>query len=150
MMKIEEEIKQKRFRNEYQKVTINLLFSSSWVLKRHKDFFSRFRITEQQFNVLRILKGQYPNAISTSDIKRRMLDMNSDSSRIVDRLALKELVTKTICKNDKRLVDVSISENGLDLLRQIDRYSEELDRVVSNLTIEEARNLNDLLDKMRS
>ena len=149
-MRIEEEIKQKKFRNEYQRATINLLYSSSWLLKRHRDFFVRFSITEQQYNVLRILKGQFPGAITTSEIKKRMLDMNSDSSRIVDRLALKELVSKRICKSDKRLVDVQISEKGLDLLRQIDQYSEELDRIVSNLTLDEARELNHLLDKMRN
>jgi DNA-binding MarR family transcriptional regulator len=149
-MRIEEEIKQKTFRNEYQRATINLLFSSSWLLKAHRDFFVRFSITEQQYNVLRILKGQYPGAISTSEIKKRMLDMNSDSSRIVDRLALKELVSKRICKSDKRLVDVQITEQGLDVLRQIDQYSEELDRIISNLTLDEARELNHLLDKMRN
>lgn len=149
-MRIEEEIKQKTFRNEYQRATINLLYSSSWLLKSHRDFFVRFSITEQQYNVLRILKGQYPGAISTSEIKKRMLDMNSDSSRIVDRLALKELVSKRICKSDKRLVDVQITEKGLDLLRQIDQYSDELDRIISNLTLEEARELNHLLDKMRN
>jgi DNA-binding MarR family transcriptional regulator len=149
-MRIEEEIKQKTFRNEYQRATINLLYSSSWLLKRHRDFFVRFSITEQQYNVLRILKGQYPGAISTSEIKKRMLDMNSDSSRIVDRLALKELVSKRICKSDKRLVDVQITEKGLDLLWQIDQYSEELDRIISNLTLDEARELNHLLDKMRN
>lgn len=148
-MRIEEEIKQKSFRNEYQRATINLLYSSSWVLNKHRDFFVRFSITEQQYNVLRILKGQYPGAISTSEIKKRMLDMNSDSSRIVDRLALKELVSKRVCKSDKRLVDVQITEQGLDLLSQIDRYSEDLDHIVSNLTPDEARELNHLLDKMR-
>lgn len=148
-MKIEEAIRQKKFRNEYQKVTINLLYSASWISKRHKDFFARFGITEQQFNVLRILKGQHPGAISTSEIKKRMIDMNSDTSRIVDRLALKELVTKRVCKNDKRLVDVSISGQGLALLDHIDRYIKELDHVVSRLSVEEARDLNHLLDKMR-
>jgi len=149
-MKIEEEIKQEKFRNEYQKATINLLFSYSWLLKRHKDFFKRFGITEQQYNVLRILNGQFPDAISTSEIKKRMLDVNSDSSRIVDRLALKGLVTKRICRNDKRLVDVLISKKGLDMLGKIDRHSSELDGIVSNLTIEEAKDLSELLDKMRN
>jgi DNA-binding MarR family transcriptional regulator len=149
-MRIEEEIQQKNFRSEYQRTTINLIYSSSWLLKKHRDFFHRFAITEQQYNVLRILKGQYPVAISTSEIKKRMLDMNSDSSRIVDRLAQKELISKRVSKSDKRLVDVQITPKGLDLLGQIDRYSDELDRIISNLTLEEARELNRLLDKMRN
>jgi DNA-binding MarR family transcriptional regulator len=148
-MKIEEEIKQYKFRNEYQKATLNLIYSSNWLLSRHKDFFSKFRITQQQYNVLRILKGQHPNAISTSEIKERMLDMNSDSSRIVDRLALKGIVSKKICKQDKRLVDVSITDKGVALLHQIEDYIVDLDRVISNLSVEEANRLNNLLDKMR-
>lgn len=148
-MRIEEAIKQKKFRNEYQKLTINLIYSSHWILNRHKEFFSRFEITEQQYNVLRILLGQHPQAISTSEIKSRMIDMNSDSSRIVDRLDLKGLVTKRVCKHDKRLVDVSISDQGIKLLERIEKDIQKLDGIVSNLSIEETRELNKLLDKMR-
>ncbi len=148
-MKIEEAIKQKRFRNEYQKLTINLIYSSHWLLNRHKEFFSRFEITEQQYNVLRILLGQHPQAISTSEIKSRMIDMNSDSSRIVERLDLKGLVTKRVCKHDKRLVDVSITDQGIKLLERIEQDIQKLDGIVSNLSIEETLELNHLLDKMR-
>jgi len=148
-MKIEEAIKQKKFRNEYQKLTLNLIYSSHWLLSKQKEFFSRFEITQQQYNVLRILRGQHPQAISTSEIKGRMLDMNSDSSRIVDRLELKGLVSKRICKEDKRLVDVSITDQGMGLLEQIDQEIEKLDEIVTNLSINETRELNHLLDKMR-
>jgi DNA-binding MarR family transcriptional regulator len=148
-MKIEEAIKQKKFRNEYQKFSVNLIYSAHWLLSRQKEIFSRFKITPQQYNVLRILRGQYPGAISTSEIKSRMLDMNSDSSRIVDRLELKNLVTKKICRQDKRLVDVSVSNAGLKMLDRIDQESEKLDRIVSKLSEGESRTLNHLLDKMR-
>jgi DNA-binding MarR family transcriptional regulator len=148
-MKIEEAIKQKKFRNEYQKLTLNLIYSSHWLLSKQKEFFSRFEITQQQYNVLRILRGQHPQAISTSEIKGRMLDMNSDSSRIVDRLELKGLVSKRICKEDKRLVDVSITDQGMGLLERIDQEIEKLDEIVTNLSINETRELNHLLDKMR-
>lgn len=148
-MKIEEEIKQKSFRNEYQKLSINLIYSSNWLLNRHKDFFSKFDITQQQFNVLRILRGQYPDPISTSDIRARMLDKNSDASRIVDRLAAKNLARKRVCQSDKRLVDVWITDKGFALLKEIDAYILELDNIVSTLSLEEARILNDLLDKVR-
>jgi len=149
MMNIEEEIKQRKFRNEYQKVAINLIYSSNWLLNRHKDFFSKLEITQQQYNVLRILKGQHPNAISTSEIKIRMLDKNSDTSRIVDRLENKSLVKKNLCEHDKRLVDVSITDQGLEVLNQSDKLIDELDNIISNLTIEEAKELNLLLDKLR-
>ena len=148
-MRIEEAIKQKIFRNEYQKLTINLIYSSNWILKKHKEFFSRFNITEQQYNVLRILRGQHPQAISTSEIKSRMLDMNSDSSRIVDRLELKKYVSKKVCKEDKRRVDVTITDQGMELLAGIDNNNDQLDVIVTNLSAQEALQLNHLLDKMR-
>lgn len=148
-MRIEEEIKQSSFRSEYQKASINLIYSANWLLNKHREFLRKFNITQQQYNVLRILRGQYPNAISTSEIKERMLDKNSDASRIVDRLETRLLIRKKTCKEDKRLVDVTITEQGLKLLEETDTYILELDKIVSGLTLEEARDLNRLLDKMR-
>jgi DNA-binding MarR family transcriptional regulator len=148
-MRIEDAIKQKKFRNEYQKLTVNLIYSSNWLLSKQKEFFSRFSITQQQYNVLRILRGQHPQAISTSEIKSRMLDMNSDSSRIVDRLELKNFVSKKVCKHDKRLVDVSITDQGMELLARIDNNNDLLDGIISHLSTREATQLNHLLDKMR-
>ena len=149
-MRIEEEIQQKKFRNEYQKSAINLMYTYGWLHHKQKKFFSEYGITPQQYNVLRILKGQYPEAISTSEIKSRMLDRNSDASRIVDRLYGKELVIKNTCTSDKRLVDVSISKKGLSLLSEIDVRSLEIDNLFSSLEIEEAAELNRILDKLRS
>jgi DNA-binding MarR family transcriptional regulator len=148
-MKIEEEIQQKKFRNEYQKSAINLMYTYGWLHNKQKNFFSEYSITPQQYNVLRILKGQYPGVISTSEIKSRMLDKNSDASRIVDRLSIKGLLIKNTCTSDKRLVDVSISEKGLELLNEIDVRALELDHLFSNLEIEEAIELNRILDKLR-
>ncbi len=149
-MRIEEEIKQKKFRNEYQKSAINLIYTYGWLHNKQKNFFSEYKITPQQYNVLRILKGQHPDAISTSEIKSRMLDKNSDASRIVDRLSSKKLVEKNTCESDKRLVDVTISDKGLELLRQIDLRALEIDNLFSNLEIEEAVELNRILDKLRA
>ena len=148
-MKIEVEIRQKEFRNEYQKAAINLVFTNNWLMDKHQNFFNQFGITPKQYNVLRILKGQYPNSISTSDIRERMLDKSSDSSRIVDRLAARDLVAKRVCPSDKRLVDVSISEKGLNLLSTIDSNIQELDNFTASLTEDEAKQLNILLDKIR-
>lgn len=148
-MRIEEEIKQEKFNNEFQKVTINLLYTSNWLINKHKDFFNSYNITPQQYNVLRILRGQHPDTISTSAIKERMLDKNSDVSRIVDRLTSKELVNKTTCPQDRRLVDVIISKKGLALLKSMDKAVNELNDCVG-LTETEARQLNELLDKARS
>ena len=149
-MKIEEEIQQKKFRNEYQKSAINLMYTYGWLHNKQKKFFSGYNITPQQYNVLRILKGQYPDAISTSEIKSRMLDKNSDTSRIVDRLSTKGLIVKNTCTSDKRLVDVSISDRGFELISEIDIRALELDKLFSTLEIEEAAELNRILDKLRT
>ncbi len=148
-MKIEEEIQQKKFRNEYQKSAINLIYTYGWLHNKQKNFFSQYHITSQQYNVLRILKGQFPDAISTSEIRSRMLDKNSDASRIVDRLSTKDLVRKITCKSDKRLVDVSLSNKGFELLAQIDTKILEFDNLFSSINIEEAKELNRILDKLR-
>ena len=149
-MKIEEEIQHKKFRNEYQNSAINLMYTYGCLHNEQKSFLAEYKITPQQYNVLRILKGQYPAVISTSEIRSRMLDRNSDASRIVDRLSSKELVKKNTCKSDKRLVDVTISDRGLKLLDEIDVRALELDNLFSNLEIEEAAELNRILDKLRS
>ena len=149
-MRIEEEIHQKKFRNEYQKATINIIYTHNWLTTRHKRFLADHGITLQQYNVLRILRGQYPDSISTSAIRERMLDRSSDASRIVERIHKQGLVEKKVSALDKRLVDVKISSKGLKLLEKLDKQTEQMDQIVGSLTIEEAEELNRLLDKIRS
>jgi DNA-binding MarR family transcriptional regulator len=149
-MKIEEEIKQTVFRSPHQKVGINLIFTYNWLINKHKDFFKPYGITNQQYNILRILKGQYPKSISGADIKERMLDKNSDVSRLIDRLLLKKLVIKSQCPSDKRAADVAIHENGLALLKEVDLKVNSLDSSLGSLTNEEATQLSALLDKSRT
>ena len=148
-MKIEEEIKQQKFRSAHQKAVINLLYTASWLQSKQQDFFKHFKITAQQFNILRILKGQHPKSISATEIKLRMLDKNSDVSRLLDRLLAKDLVSKRTCPNDKRATDVNITEPGLELLRSLEKYQTELDGVLS-INEEEAAQLSELLDKCRN
>ena len=148
-MKIEDEIKQSSFRNAYQKVSINLIFTNHWLINKHKGFFTPFGITNQQFNILRILKGQHPNAISGAEIKNRMLDKNSDVSRLLDRLLIKKLIVKKQSTSDKRAANVMITSKGLELLKSIDRHNTAIDGIAASLTEEEANQLSDLLDKMR-
>ncbi len=147
-MSLEKEIQQTRFRNERQKAMINLTYTQNWMNERFKQFLDRFNLTAQQFNILRILRGA-GIPLSTLQIRERMLDKMSDTSRIVDRLILKDLVQKTICKHDKRLVDVMITEEGLTILKKIDMLANEMDDLVSGLTEAEAKTLNKLLDKIR-
>ena len=147
-MKIEEEIKQQKFKSDHQKALINLLYTASWLQSRQQDFFKPYKITAQQFNILRILKGQHPKSISATEIKTRMLDRNSDVSRLLDRLVAKELITKKTCPNDKRATDVNITETGLALLNSLEKNQAEMDGVLC-INEEEAAQLSQLLDKCR-
>jgi DNA-binding MarR family transcriptional regulator len=148
-MGIDKDIHQNKFRNEHQRASLNLLFTYGWMMERIKHFLASEDITPQQFNILRILRGSYPQPLSTLQIRERMLDKMSDTSRIVDRLVLKGFVKKGACKKDRRLVDVIISEKGKALLEQLDARERELDDILGNLTFKEAQTLNELLDKMR-
>jgi DNA-binding MarR family transcriptional regulator len=147
-MKIEEEIRQPRFKSMHQKALLNLIFTYNWIHNKQQDFFKPFGITPQQFNILRILKGQHPNSISATEIKSRMLDKNSDISRLLDRLLLKNLIEKKSCPSDKRASDVFISSEGLVLLESIEKQQRDIDQVLQ-LSPEEAEALSNLLDKSR-
>jgi len=148
-MSIEKEISQPKFRNEYQKGIINFIYTYNWMNEKMKAFFDREDITSQQFNILRILRGA-AKPLSTLQIRQRMLDRMSDTSRIVDRLIIKELVKKNICPADKRLVDVSITDKGKKLLEKIDKFEGEIDAIFGNLSASEVKSLNSLLDKIRA
>lgn len=148
-MSIEKDISQRKFRNEFQKAMINLIFTHNWMMERMKNFFDQADLTIQQFNILRILRGA-GQPLSTLQIRQRMLDKMSDTSRIVDRLIKKGLTKKVICKSDRRLVDVSITEKGLKLLEKLDDMQHSLDGILQNLNEADAKQLNKLLDKIRN
>jgi DNA-binding MarR family transcriptional regulator len=149
-MRLEDEIKQvKPFRNERQRAMVNIMFTSGWVEDRLREFMKPFGLTQQQFNVLRILRGSEPDPLSTSCIRDRMIDRMSDASRIVDRLVKKGLVNRVQCPRDRRLVEVRISEQGLELLQRIDTQQEFMHSNIGNLSESEMQQLNSLLDKLR-
>jgi DNA-binding MarR family transcriptional regulator len=148
-MSLEKEINQRKFRNEYQKSVINIIYTYNWLTEKINKVFDEWGITSQQFNILRILRGA-GKPLSTLQIRQRMLDKMSDTSRIVDRLVKKGLVKKAVCKTDRRLVDVTISEKGKKLLEKIDAYDGQMDGIMMNLSQTEAATLNGLLDKARS
>ncbi len=129
---------------------INLLFTYGWILEKIKGFLAKEDITHQQFNILRILRGSHPRPLSTLQIRERMLDKMSDTSRIVDRLVLKGLVKKNPCSADKRLVDVTITEKGQKLLKKLDGEPDHISEVMGNLSEKEAETLSTLLDKLRT
>src|ERR1700761_8778305 len=148
-MALENEINQRKFRNEYQKARINILYTSNWLAEKISIIFDEWDITPRQFNILRILRGE-GKPLSTLQIRQRMLDKMSDTSRIVDRLVKKGMVRKTPNAEDRRLVDVVITPRGRKLLEKIDPLENEMDKMMTALSTDEAKTLNSLLDKIRN
>ena len=148
-MKLEEKIKQKRFNSEYQKLAVNIIFTHGWLMSTQKKFFDNYEITGTQYNILRILRGQHPQPVSINILKERMLDKMSDASRLVERLRIKGLVDRNICKGDRRKSEVNVTEKGLKILKELDKTEAELEKCFKKLSLSETKQLNDLLDKMR-
>jgi DNA-binding MarR family transcriptional regulator len=148
-MSLEKDIQQREFRNEYHKALLNIIYTNNHVVAKMNDLFKDFEVTRQQFNVLRILRGQYPGNASINLIKDRMLDKMSDASRIVERLRIKGFLTRKNCDADKRAVEVTITEKGLQLLEQMEDQVKSFDDLLKNLSEQDAKTLNELLDKIR-
>jgi len=148
-MGIEKEIHQEKFRSVKHKAMLNILFTNGWFTEKMKNILAPEDITPQQYNILRILRGSFPQPLSTLQIRERMLDRMSDTSRIVDRLVTKQLVKKVVCNKDRRLVDVTITEKGQNLLKRLDSQVNNMDSILSNITEKEAQTISNLLDKLR-
>ncbi len=148
-MRIDDEIQSSKFENNYQKAVINISYTYSWLNNQTRHLFEQQNITLQQFNILRILRGQYPCPATVNLLKDRMLDKMSDASRIVDRLVQKGLVSRCTNTKDRRAVDIRISEQGLEILCKMDNEFKIKDMLQDNLTEEEAAQLSNLLDKLR-
>ena len=149
-MGLSEAIKQKKFKHEYEKLAVNISFTSNFLNNHFAALLKPYDLTHPQFNVLRILRGQYPEVASVNLLIERMIDRASNASRIVDKLESKKLVTRETCPNDRRKMDVKISKSGLDLLSDLDKDLEEYFKIIEHLTEKEARTLNMLLDKLRN
>lgn len=148
-MRLEDEILQKKFKSDFQKLAVNLSYTYNWYNYINEKHFKSVDITPQQFNVLRILRGQYPNTCNLKLVKDRMLDRMSDASRIIDKLKNKGLVARSECPNDRRNVDLIITEKGLELLKSLDFIDDNHKNTFKNLSATELKMLNDLLDKLR-
>ncbi|WP_026904795.1 MarR family winged helix-turn-helix transcriptional regulator [Pedobacter glucosidilyticus] len=148
-MELEKEIFSKGFDSFYNKAIVNILYTHGWLSNHLKSELDKSNITPQQYNVLRILRGQLPNPATINLLKERMLDKMSDASRIVDRLVQKELVKRSINKKDRRAVDIIITDKGLKLLETIQMETHVINILKNNLSEEEAKQLSDLLDKFR-
>ncbi|MEL6538998.1 MAG: MarR family transcriptional regulator [Bacteroidota bacterium] len=148
-MRIEEEIKQEEFSNPLQKAIINILFTASWISGEQNRALKPFGISWQQFNILRILRGQHPESVCVADIKERMIDKMSNVSRLVEKLYQKGLVTRETSKQDRRMVDIQLTQPGLDLLKEVDSVMENQQKALVPANPDALHQLNDLLDQMR-
>lgn len=149
-MKIEEAINTK-FKSPQIKAIINLRFTSNYISANQNAFMSKFGLSMPQFNILRILRGA-GEEITVNTVKERMIEKSPNTTRLMDKLIDKGFIARTRCNEDRRVVYVKISENGLDLLSEIDKDLEKNDLMLTsiNLTDQEANLLSDLLDKLRS
>ena len=148
-MKLEDEIAQKKFKSEYQKAAINITHTYNWMSKLIDDYFVENDLTPQQYNVMRILRGQHPKTSNLKLIKERMLDRMSDVSRIIDKLYQKGYVMRVQSLSDRRNVDLTITDKGLKTLKNLDFIDNEFKKILSNLNEKEIVQLNNLLDKLR-
>lgn len=148
-MALEDEVKQSKFASEHQKASINILFTGGWLYNLNAAYLKKYGITPEQFNVLRILRGSHPHAMMLAEITSRMIDKNSNCTRLVEKLRVKGLVERTICENNRRQVDISITEKGLGLLRKMDADGQAWTEALKSITKAEAQELNRILDKLR-
>ncbi|MBL7921513.1 MAG: MarR family transcriptional regulator [Bacteroidia bacterium] len=148
-MLLEDEIQQSSFKSPQQKLAVNLLYTNNWLSNHYDNFFKGLDLTTQQYNVLRILRGQFPNPCSLKCIKERMLDKMSDTSRILDKLVTKGYAIRNECPNDRRSVNVVISEKGLEVLKGLDFIDEATKDIFKNLSTSQIEHLNILLDDLR-
>jgi len=146
---IHEEIEQQKFRNHHQMVQLNILFTAGWIQNKHLQILKKYGLSHQQYNVLRILKGSFPKTLNLGQIKAKMLDRMSDTSRVVNRLFAVGLLTRTTDNKDRRVLKIKISEKGLGLLKEMEKEEINLDSITGQITAEEAIQLSQLLDKVR-
>jgi len=143
------ETKSPRYESTFHEAIVNVSFTNNWLNDKIKQTVGPYDVTTQQFNVLRILRGQYPKPSTINLIKSRMLDKMCDASRIVDRLVQKDLIVKKINAVDKRAVDILINEKGQTLLEKMDEEVNLSAILNSNLNEDEAEQLTRLLYKAR-
>lgn len=149
-MTLEKEIKQKKpFANIEEKTLVNLMYTHGWLVEQMRNHFDRFDITLKQYNILRILRGAQ-GPLTTSTIRERMIDKMSDTTRLINRMIKKEWVDKRTCSVDRRLVDIYITDTGLNKLEEIENDPHKMTHIFDSMTTEETNQLSGLLDKLRN
>lgn len=149
-MKLEEAIQQKKFSSEYHKLALNLIYTVGWMSSQQERLFKQYDISSQQYNILRILRGQYPNPAPMQLLANRMIDKNSNATRLVDKLLLKQLVERIACPTDRRVIHILITRKGQSLLKQLDQPVAEMENLFKGINKKEAAVLNEHLDRIRT
>ena len=148
-MKLEEEIKQSKFKNEHHKLGVNIIYTTNWLTNHHNRNCKEYDISPEQFNILRILRGQYPDPATVNLLIERMLNKMSNASRLVEKLRKKGFLERKISKGDRRACDVLITKKGLNLLSELDKSEKEWLKLLSHLSENEVKKANEILDKLR-
>ena len=149
MKTLEDELKQEKFQNEYHKLGINLYHTASWWKLIQGEFFKKVNLTTQQYNILRILRGTKDKKVTLGYISERMIDKNTNTSRVVDKLYKKSLVSRTYDAQDRRKIDLQITDKGLTLLAELDKEMPDLEANLTAISEDEAKTLNSLLEKLK-
>ena len=149
-MKIEEEIKQEKFRSEHHKLMINLLFTSSWLQRMQMSVMRPYDLTPPQYNILRILRGSKGEMVNLGEITSRMIDRSSNTSRLIDKLVIKKWVSRKTCPNDRRQSEIYITQEGLKILEQLDKPIDSITEQFHFLSVKDTKEVNQFLDQLRN
>lgn len=149
-MSLEDDIQQDKFESDHHKMAVNILFTGSWLHNLDSLRFKPFDVTPEQYNVLRILRGSHPKPLMLSEVTSRMIDKNSNATRLVEKLRQKGLLKREICASNRRQVDIFITDKGLILLQKIDKTADDWMKTLRGVTRQEAQELNRILDKLRA
>ncbi len=150
-MTIEEVIKSTVKMDNAKKVILNIMYTQNVILDRFNEIMKPYDLSGEQYNVMRILRGQKGNPANMCVIQERMLAKTSNTTRLVDKLLLKDYVTRNVCPDNRRKIEVSITQKGLDVLKELDPKVDEHERLfASNISPEELELLNQLLEKYRT
>ncbi len=150
-MKIEEVIKSNVALDDAKKVILNLMYAQNVIGDKFNELLKPYDVSAEQYNVLRILRGQKGAAVNMCDIQERMLAKNSNTTRLIDKLLIKDYVTREICPVNRRKMEILITAKGLSLLEELDaKVTAYEQNFASNLTADELQYLNQLLEKYRT
>lgn len=149
-MKLEQAIQSTKFKSEVHKAGLNILYTAWWLKTLMSRELKEFGLTHEQYNVLRILKGKYPEQMCVRDIACRMIEKNSNVPRIIDRLEVKKLVKRATSEVDKRETVITLTQGGITILEATTNVLDQVFATMVQVTETEAGSLNVLLEKVRT